>query len=227
MSDTNTILVTGSAGFIGANLVKRIFKDYDGATVIGLDNMNDYYDVALKEHRLEDIELARKNSTCSYKFYKGDLADKALITRIFEEHKPDIAVNLAAQAGVRYSIENPDAYINSNIIGFYNILEACRRNPVKHLVYASSSSVYGGNEKIFYPPEKLDGTGATRKFRSAPTTWSITPFRSTPRPKRATSFWLIPTRSSTISPRRVCAFSPFTVPQAVRIWLISASQTSL
>ena len=149
------ILVTGSAGFIGANVVKRIFNDYDNATIIGLDNMNDYYDVALKEHRLEDIELAQKISTCSYKFYKGDLADKTLITQIFEEHKPDIVVNLAAQAGVRYSIENPDAYINSNIIGFYNILEACRHYPVEHLVYASSSSVYGGNKKVPFSTDDM------------------------------------------------------------------------
>lgn len=152
---SKTILVTGSAGFIGANVVKRIFKDYDNKTVIGLDNMNDYYDVALKEHRLADIEQAQKNSTCGYKFYKGDLADKALITQIFEEHKPDIVVNLAAQAGVRYSIENPDAYINSNIIGFYNILEACRHYPVEHLVYASSSSVYGGNKKVPFSTDDM------------------------------------------------------------------------
>ena len=143
-----TILITGSAGFIGANVVKKIFKDFQGITIIGLDNLNDYYDVSLKEHRLADIEQAQKSSTCSYKFIKGDLADKALITKIFEEYKPDIVVNLAAQAGVRYSIENPDAYINSNIIGFYNILEACRHYPVEHLVYASSSSVYGGNKKV-------------------------------------------------------------------------------
>ena len=152
---SKTILVTGSAGFIGANVVKRIFKDYDNATVIGLDNMNDYYDVALKEHRLADIEQAQENSTCSYKFYKGDLADKTLITKIFEEHKLDIVVNLAAQAGVRYSIENPDAYINSNIIGFYNILEACRHYPVEHLVYASSSSVYGGNRKVPFSTDDM------------------------------------------------------------------------
>ena len=150
-----TILVTGSAGFIGANVVKRIFKDYDNATVIGLDNLNAYYDVALKEYRLADIEQAQKTSTCSYKFYKGDLADTALITQIFEEHKPDIVVNLAAQAGVRYSIENPDAYMNSNIIGFYNILEACRHYPVEHLVYASSSSVYGGNKKVPFSTDDM------------------------------------------------------------------------
>ena len=143
-----TILVTGSAGFIGANIVKRLFKVYDKVMVIGLDNMNDYYDVALKEHRLADIERARTDSTCSYIFYKGDIVDKTMITRIFREHRPQVVINLAAQAGVRYSVENPDAYINSNIIGFYNILEACRHYPVDHLVYASSSSVYGGNRKV-------------------------------------------------------------------------------
>ena len=152
---SKTILVTGSAGFIGANVVKRIFKDYNSTTVIVLDNMNDYYDVALKEHRLADIEQAQKKSTCSYKFYKGDLADKTLIEQIFGEYKPDIVVNLAAQAGVRYSIENPDAYINSNIIGFYNILEACRHYPVEHLVYASSSSVYGGNKKVPFSTDDM------------------------------------------------------------------------
>ena len=143
-----TIFVTGSAGFIGANIVKRLFKVYDKVMVIGLDNMNDYYDVALKEHRLADIERARTDSTCSYIFYKGDIVDKTMITRIFREHRPQVVINLAAQAGVRYSVENPDAYINSNIIGFYNILEACRHYPVDHLVYASSSSVYGGNRKV-------------------------------------------------------------------------------
>ena len=143
-----TILVTGSAGFIGANIVKRLFKVYDKVMVIGLDNMNDYYDVALKEHRLADIERARTDSTCSYIFYKGDIVDKTMITRIFREHRPQVVINLAAQAGVRCSVENPDAYINSNIIGFYNILEACRHYPVDHLVYASSSSVYGGNRKV-------------------------------------------------------------------------------
>ena len=143
-----TILVTGSAGFIGANIVKRLFKVCDKVMVIGLDNMNDYYDVALKEHRLADIERARTDSTCSYIFYKGDIVDKTMITRIFREHRPQVVINLAAQAGVRYSVENPDAYINSNIIGFYNILEACRHYPVDHLVYASSSSVYGGNRKV-------------------------------------------------------------------------------
>jgi len=151
----STILVTGSAGFIGSNLVKKIFKECNGVTVIGLDNMNSYYDVSLKEHRLEELEKAQKESGCSYKFIKGDLADKALIEQVFSEYKPDIVVNLAAQAGVRYSIENPDAYINSNIIGFYNILEACRHNPVEHLVYASSSSVYGGNKKVPFSTDDM------------------------------------------------------------------------
>lgn len=149
------ILITGAAGFIGANVVKRTFKDYDGATIIGLDNMNNYYDVSLKEHRLADIEQAKKPSGCSYRFIRGDLADKQLITQIFEKYRPDIVVNLAAQAGVRYSIENPDAYISSNIVGFYNILEACRHYPVKHLVYASSSSVYGGNKKVPFSTDDM------------------------------------------------------------------------
>ena len=147
------ILVTGSAGFIGANLVMRLLKDMNEGTIIGLDNLNNYYDVSLKEHRLKEIEKNCQLSTVNYQFIKGDLADKALIDRLFAEHKFDIVVNLAAQAGVRYSIENPDAYIQSNIIGFYNILEACRHNPVEHLVYASSSSVYGGNKKVPFAVE--------------------------------------------------------------------------
>ena len=146
--NNKTILVTGAAGFIGANLVLRLFHELSGAHIIALDNMNDYYDVSLKEYRLNLLEEAQKDSSCSFKFIKGDLADKALIDNIFNEHRPEIVVNLAAQAGVRYSITNPDAYINSNIIGFYNILEACRHYPVEHLVYASSSSVYGGNTKV-------------------------------------------------------------------------------
>ena len=157
------ILVTGSAGFIGANLVKRLFKELTEGTIVGLDNLNNYYDVSLKEYRLRELETLHtqtvnsKQSTVNYKFVKGDLADKALIDNLFVEHKFDIVVNLAAQAGVRYSIENPDAYIQSNIIGFYNILEACRHNPVEHLVYASSSSVYGGNKKVpFSTDDRVD-----------------------------------------------------------------------
>lgn len=151
------ILVTGSAGFIGSNLVLRLLKEMKGGIIVGLDNMNSYYDVSLKEYRLREIEKNCQLSTVNYQFVKGDLADKALIDKLFTEHKFDIVVNLAAQAGVRYSIENPDAYIQSNIIGFYNILEACRHNPVEHLVYASSSSVYGGNKKVpFSVDDRVD-----------------------------------------------------------------------
>ena len=154
-----TILVTGSAGFIGSNLVLELLKTESDATIIGLDNMNDYYDVSIKEWRLSEIDKAAGRSTCSYKFIKGDLADKALIDSVFAEYKPTIVVNLAAQAGVRYSITNPDAYIQSNLIGFYNILEACRHAEpeVEHLVYASSSSVYGSNKKVPYSTDdKVD-----------------------------------------------------------------------
>ena len=190
----NTILVTGAAGFIGANLVKRLFHELNEGTIVGLDNLNNYYDVSLKEYRLRELEtlhsqltLNSKPYTLNYEFIKGDIADKALVDRLFAEYKFDIVVNLAAQAGVRYSIENPDAYIQSNIIGFYNILEACRNakqlveehlktqnsqldqltlnsklstlnyNGVQHLVYASSSSVYGGNKKVpFSTDDRVD-----------------------------------------------------------------------
>ena len=153
-----TILVTGSAGFIGSNLVKELLKTNEEISIIGFDSVNDYYDVSIKEYRLAEIEkLAESKPKCKYKFIKGNLADKALIEKIFTENKIDIVVNLAAQAGVRYSITNPDAYIESNIIGFYNILEACRNHPVEHLVYASSSSVYGGNKKVpFSTDYKVD-----------------------------------------------------------------------
>lgn len=157
MSDTinfenKTIFVTGASGFIGANLVKRILTSEPSAKVIGLDSMNDYYDVRIKEARLAELQQFP-----DYTFVKGNLADKALITRIFEQYHPEIVVNLGAQAGVRYSITNPDAYIESNMIGFYNILEACRHYPVEHLVYASSSSVYGSNKKVPYSTDdKVD-----------------------------------------------------------------------
>ena len=147
-----TILITGSSGFIGSNLTKRILNNNKDIKVVGLDNMNDYYDVAIKEYRLNQL-LKYDN----YTFVKGDLADKKLIDSLFEKYHFDVVVNLAAQAGVRYSITNPDAYIQSNIIGFYNILEACRHNPVRHLVYASSSSVYGSNKKVPYSTDdKVD-----------------------------------------------------------------------
>ena len=146
------ILVTGAAGFIGSNLVKAIYKQFDAPKVVGVDNMNDYYDVRLKEERLAELQKYP-----DFTFIKGNIADRTLIDKIFEEFKPQIVVNLAAQAGVRYSITNPDAYIEANLIGFYNILEACRHNPVDHLVYASSSSVYGSNKKVPYSTDdKVD-----------------------------------------------------------------------
>ena len=178
-----TILVTGSAGFIGSNLVKRLLKDLQGATIIGIDNMNDYYDVTLKEYRLHEISLLGSGPETKsqgpgpetksegtgpdltsgpdprnkWNFVKGDISSKETIERLFEDYRFDVVVNLAAQAGVRYSITNPDAYIQSNLIGFYNILEACRNYPVEHLVYASSSSVYGGNKKVpFSTDDRVD-----------------------------------------------------------------------
>ena len=148
------ILVTGSAGFIGANLVLRLLESKEPSTIVGLDNLNDYYDPSLKEYRLRQIEAkALEHPEHEYAFFRGSIADRELVNKLFAEWKFDIVVNLAAQAGVRYSIENPDVYIESNVIGFYNILEACRHNPVQHLVYASSSSVYGGNKKVPFATE--------------------------------------------------------------------------
>ena len=147
-----TVFITGASGFIGSNLAKRILTTEPDTKVIGLDNMNDYYDVRIKEARLAELQKFE-----NYTFIKGNLADKALINSIFEQYHPDIVVNLGAQAGVRYSITNPDAYIESNMIGFYNILEACRHHPVEHLVYASSISVYGSNKKVPYSTDdKVD-----------------------------------------------------------------------
>ena len=147
-----TILVTGSAGFIGYFLSKRLLEEVVGVKVIGFDSVNDYYDVSLKEWRLKGLEKYD-----NFTFIKGNLADKKLVDEVFEKYKPSVVVNLAAQAGVRYSIDHPDVYIESNLIGFYNILEACRYNPVEHLVYASSSSVYGGNKKVpFSTDDKVD-----------------------------------------------------------------------
>lgn len=147
-----TYFITGVAGFIGSNLAKKILKENNDIQIVGLDNMNDYYDVKLKEYRLNELEQYG-----NFKFIKGNLANKETVENIFKEYKPEIVVNLAAQAGVRYSITNPDAYIEANLIGFYNILECCRHYPVKHLVYASSSSVYGSNKKVPYSTEdKVD-----------------------------------------------------------------------
>ncbi len=152
--ENKTILVTGAAGFIGANLVKELLRTVSPVCIIGVDNCNDYYDVSLKKYRLQQIErLSDEHPASRFTFFKGSIADKALVDSLFEKYRPAVVVNLAAQAGVRYSIDHPDVYIESNIIGFYHILEACRRYPVEHLVYASSSSVYGSNKKIPYSTE--------------------------------------------------------------------------
>jgi nucleoside-diphosphate-sugar epimerases len=162
--NNKTILVTGSSGFIGSNLVIELLRTQPSIHIIGIDNMNDYYDVSIKEWRLQQIEkVSLEHTDSKWTFIKGNIADKELINRVFDEYKPSVVVNLAAQAGVRYSITNPDAYIESNIIGFYNILEACRHSydngesGVEHLVYASSSSVYGSNKKVPYSTDdKVD-----------------------------------------------------------------------
>ena len=158
-----TILITGAAGFIGANLVSELLRTVDGVRIVGLDNMNDYYDVSIKEYRLAEIEkLKEARASCKWEFVLGNIADRALVDALFAKYKFSVVVNLAAQAGVRYSITNPDVYIESNIVGFHNILEACRATantdcPVEHLVYASSSSVYGSNKKVPYSTDdKVD-----------------------------------------------------------------------
>ena len=148
-----TVLVTGAAGFIGANLVKRLFSDVKDIRVIGIDSITDYYDINIKYERLREIESLKRD----WVFVQGNIADKTLIEQLFADYSPSVVVNLAAQAGVRYSITNPDAYVESNLIGFYNILEACRHHEVEHLVYASSSSVYGSNKKVPYSTDdKVD-----------------------------------------------------------------------
>ena len=155
--DGKTILITGCAGFIGANLTTNIINSCSGVNIIGIDCVNDYYDVSLKYYRLDKINECAEKNNCKWTFIKMNLADKTELEKIFEQFKPHIVVNLAAQAGVRYSIENPDVYIESNILGFFNVLEACRKHPVEHLIYASSSSVYGNNKKVPYSTEdKVD-----------------------------------------------------------------------
>ena len=162
--NNKVIFITGAAGFIGSNLVKRLLKETTGTKIIGIDNMNDYYDVSIKEYRLNELKtMAAENSENQWIFIKGNIADRVIVDDIFNQYKPAVVVNLAAQAGVRYSITNPDVYIESNIIGYYNILEACRHSydngekGVEHLVYASSSSVYGTNKKIPYSTDdKVD-----------------------------------------------------------------------
>ncbi len=155
--NNKAILVTGSPGFIGAGLVIRLLKEMSGGTVVSLDNMNDYYDPKLKEYRLSMVEKAAEESPVRHVFVRGSIGDRDLVDELFRNYRFGIVVNLAAQAGVRYSIDHPDVYVESNIIGFYNILEACRHNPVEHLVYASSSSVYGGNKKVpFSTDDKVD-----------------------------------------------------------------------
>lgn len=154
--ENKMVLVTGAAGFIGANLVMALLRTGKAMTVVGLDNMNNYYDISLKEYRLSQIEqLAAENTSAKWIFLKGNIADKELVDRLFDQHRFHVVVNLAAQAGVRYSIDHPDVYMESNVMGFYTILEACRRYPVDHLVYASSSSVYGTNRKIPYSTEDM------------------------------------------------------------------------
>ena len=146
--NNKVILITGVAGFIGSNLAKNLYKIVKNITIVGIDNLNDYYDVNLKQERLEDLSKYK-----TFKFIKANLQDKNVILNIFKEYQPKIVINLAAQAGVRYSLKNPDSYIESNIIGFFNILEACHHYPVEHLVFASSSSIYGSNKKIPYSVE--------------------------------------------------------------------------
>lgn len=199
--------MTGHAGFIGSNIVHRLFSEMKSGTIVGIYNLNSYYDPMLKIYRLDELDNT-KPAGINFKSIKGDISDKALIDKLFADYKFDVVVNMAAQAGVRYSIENPDAYIMSNMIGFYNILEACRHNPVEHLVYASSSSVYGSNKKVpFSTDDKVDNPvslyAATKKSNE-----------------------LFATRSSITSHQLACASSPSMVQLAVLIWRTLVSPTN-
>lgn len=214
MIDNKKILITGSAGFIGANLAKELLRSTSGTTIVGVDNLNDYYDVSIKEYRLKEIERLAKDSTSKWCFVRENIADKQFILELFTKYKFDIVVNLAAQAGVRYSITNPDVYIESNIIGFYNLLEACRHSydngakGVEHLVYASSSSVYGSNKKVPYSTEdKVDNP--------------VSLYAAT---KNLTSCSHTPTVNCIIFRQLVCGSLRYTVLQVDRIWRISDLQ---
>lgn len=209
-----TIFVTGAAGFIGANLIRQLLSMDLQGTVIGIDNMNDYYDVSLKEYRLQELEKVATISSSQWTFIRGNIADKALIGEIFAKYKPSIVVNLAAQAGVRYSITNPDVYIESNLLGFYNILEACRHSyddgapGVEHLVYASSSSVYGGNTKVpFSTEDKVDHP--------------VSLYAATKKSNELLAHCYAKLYNIPCTGLR---FFTFTAPLAVRIWRTSASR---
>ncbi len=203
-----TVLVTGAAGFIGAGLVKKLLETIKAVKIVGIDNLNDYYDVSIKEKRLDEL-----NAYQDFRFIRGNIADRELVRSVFAEYRPSVVVNLAAQAGVRYSITNPDAYMESNITGFYNILEACRHSyddgeaGVEHLVYASSSSVYGGNKKVPYSTEDMVDHPVSLYAATKKTNELLAHSYSKFRP-------------------RACAFSPFTGREAGRIWHISALRKS-
>lgn len=214
--DHRTILVTGAAGFIGANLTLELLKNVENVRIIGIDDMNAYYDVSLKEFRLGQIKELETSVSGEFSFIKGNIADKSLVSDLFDKYRPQLVVNLAAQAGVRYSIENPDAYIESNLIGFYNILEACRHSydndasGVGHLVYASSSSVYGSNKK--FPMRRR-------------TKW-ITQYRFTRRPKNPTNCWHILIQNFMESLQQGFASLLCMDPRDDRTWRILVSLTN-
>lgn len=215
MENVNSILVTGSAGFIGSALTVRLLKGLPGIRIVGLDNLNPYYDVGLKRHRLELIEQAvGERPEASWSFIEGDISNRTTVERVFAEFKPEIVIHLAAQAGVRYSIENPDVYIQSNIIGFYNMLEACRHHMVqkdsrvRHFVYASSSSVYGNNKKIPYSPTDM-------------TDQPVSLYAAT---KKADEMMAYAYAKLYGVPMTGMRFLLFTVRRVGRIWHISASQ---